>query len=257
MINDTKILVTDLDRTLLRNDESISEYSMNVLSECKNKDIKLVIATARPYRATVAYAEMLGCTDIVCLNGARIDINGRIYERNVLSAEDTNKIIGDILKLYPKCTLAVEVNDYFYYNFKLDEHTEAKKNNIKENFSNFSMCCDKIIYGLENSDEYEKISNILPNNVYARVSVGKLLQIQSTKATKYNAVKTLSDYYGIPINQVACFGDDNDDVEMIEKCGLGVAVSNAIQNVKNVADYIIESNEDDGVCKFIEKNIFK
>ena len=58
-------------------------------------------------------------------------------------------------------------------------------------------------------------------------------------------------------NETAYFGDDQDDVEPIKMCGLGIAVSNGIDEVKAVADYVAESNDADGVAKFIEQQILK
>ncbi len=60
---------------------------------------------------------------------------------------------------------------------------------------------------------------------------------------------------GVKRSEAVYFGDDNDDIEPIEKCGVGVAVSNAIDEVLEVADVTTESNDMDGVAKYIEKNL--
>lgn len=65
------------------------------------------------------------------------------------------------------------------------------------------------------------------------------------------------DICGISASETVYFGDDYDDIEPIKMCGLGVAVANAINEVKAAADHITESNDDDGVAKFIEKMILK
>jgi hydroxymethylpyrimidine pyrophosphatase-like HAD family hydrolase len=57
--------------------------------------------------------------------------------------------------------------------------------------------------------------------------------------------------YDITPDQAIYFGDDNDDIEPIRRCGCGVAVSNALECVRDVADYITESNDEDGVAKFL------
>lgn len=61
--------------------------------------------------------------------------------------------------------------------------------------------------------------------------------------------------FGVFPSDAVYFGDDNDDIEPIKNCGLGVAVSNAIPSVIDIADRIIDSNDMDGVAKFIEENI--
>ena len=59
----------------------------------------------------------------------------------------------------------------------------------------------------------------------------------------------------VDINSFVAFGDDVNDIDMVQRCGIGVAVSNAIDAVKEVADYICDSNDDDGVAKWIELNL--
>lgn len=71
----------------------------------------------------------------------------------------------------------------------------------------------------------------------------------------WNGIKTMLKAVGVKQNEVVYFGDDNDDIEPLKNCGVGVAVSNAIDEVLNVADFITESNDMDGVARFIEKNI--
>lgn len=60
---------------------------------------------------------------------------------------------------------------------------------------------------------------------------------------------------GVDKSEVVYFGDDNDDIEPIKNCGVGVAVSNAIREVLDIADFVTESNDLDGVARYIEKNL--
>ena len=77
----------------------------------------------------------------------------------------------------------------------------------------------------------------------------------SNEATKWNGIKHMLSHFGISPSDAVYFGDDNDDIEPIKNCGLGVAVSNAIPSVLDVADRIIGGNDTDGVAKFIEENL--
>jgi hydroxymethylpyrimidine pyrophosphatase-like HAD family hydrolase len=76
-------------------------------------------------------------------------------------------------------------------------------------------------------------------------------------ATKLNAIKTLTDHWGISLDDVAAFGDDRNDVEMLKECGVGVAVGNAIQEAVNAADAITDTNDNDGVARYIEANLLQ
>ncbi|QSX06621.1 HAD family hydrolase [Sedimentibacter sp. zth1] len=251
----TKMIVMDLDRTLLRTDKTISDYSLKILNRCKRNGIKLVIATARPYRATIEYAKQIGCNDIICLNGALITIDGKVLEKNTISNKITFDLIQKIINIYPDCKLSVESDDIIFSNFDIENVFGTVTNNIITDFKEFSLEADKILLTVENDVELQKIINLLPSNLYGKIAAGYLFQILSNQATKLNGIKTLAEYYNISLDEIAAFGDDNDDEEMVKYCGYGVAVENAINNVLNSAKYIAENNDNDGVCKFIDLNI--
>jgi hydroxymethylpyrimidine pyrophosphatase-like HAD family hydrolase len=72
---------------------------------------------------------------------------------------------------------------------------------------------------------------------------------------KWRAVQEVMSHYEIGEDEVVVFGDDVNDLEMVRECKVGVAVMNAIDEVKAVAKHICESNEDDGVAKWLKKNV--
>ncbi len=72
---------------------------------------------------------------------------------------------------------------------------------------------------------------------------------------KHGTIVLADHYYDIGIDSVVAFGDDINDQEMVKNSGIGVAVANAIDEVKAVADYICDSNDNDGVAKWLEKNV--
>ncbi|MFU0825856.1 MAG: hypothetical protein ACFWTK_12930 [Clostridium sp.] len=73
--------------------------------------------------------------------------------------------------------------------------------------------------------------------------------------SKGNAVKILAEFYGLKREEVICIGDGENDLSMIKYAGLGIAMGNAPDYVKKEADYITETNDEDGVAKAIEKFI--
>jgi hydroxymethylpyrimidine pyrophosphatase-like HAD family hydrolase len=74
-------------------------------------------------------------------------------------------------------------------------------------------------------------------------------------ADKMNGVGALSAYFDIPAENIAAFGDDYSDIAMIRGCGMGVAVANAIEEVRNAADYICGDNDGDGVANWLWANV--
>ena len=75
-------------------------------------------------------------------------------------------------------------------------------------------------------------------------------------ATKENAISFLSQYLKIPVEKMAAFGDDFSDIGMLKLCGTGIAVGNAIPQVKEIADFVCDSCDQDGPATWIEKNLF-
>jgi len=79
--------------------------------------------------------------------------------------------------------------------------------------------------------------------------------ISEKSVSKLKSIEATAKYFGLALSDVAAFGDDFNDVDMLKECGVGVAVSNAIDEAKAAADFICESNDEDGVAKWIEENI--
>ena len=114
----------------------------------------------------------------------------------------------------------------------------------------------KILVSSANSALYDQIGNTLTNDVYFTVANGNLVQIMSKNATKWKGIKAMLNALSIQKAETIYFGDDNDDIEPIRMCGTGVAVANGIEAVIDAADYVTESNDEDGVAHFIEENLF-
>jgi hydroxymethylpyrimidine pyrophosphatase-like HAD family hydrolase len=98
------------------------------------------------------------------------------------------------------------------------------------------------------------VESLLPDDLYAILGDGKILMVMSKAAGKQMAVHEVAEHFGIALTNVIAFGDDHNDVDMLRECGIGVAVSNAITEAKAVADYICDSNENDGVARWLEAN---
>ena len=78
--------------------------------------------------------------------------------------------------------------------------------------------------------------------------------IMGAAATKWNGIQAMLKAVGIHSREAVYFVDDYDDIESIKNCGMGVAVSNAIEEVLAIADSVAESNDMDGVARYIEEN---
>lgn len=246
-----KAIITDLDRTLLRTDKTVSEYTYTVLKKCHDRGIILMSATARPERAILTYHNKIGFKAITTFNGARIILPHKIIENSILPSSAEN-ILKKVIMI-PDIVLSLETGNGIYSNVPIPEWNATVFNKFP------TLPTESIIYKIllsskENNIQQE-VERALTADTYMTVAEGKLIQIMSTASTKWNGIKTMLKAVGIKQDDAVYFGDDNDDIEAIKNCGVGVAVSNAIDEVLDVADFITESNDLDGVARYIEKNL--
>lgn len=244
-----KAIITDLDRTLLRTDKTVSEYTYSVLKKCHDRGMLLMAATARPERAVLDYRAQIGFEAMTTLNGARIVLPQSIIE-NGISSSSAETILEKVIKI-PDLVLSMETGDGIFSNVPIPEWNAAV-------FFDFpALPTNSVIYKLllssNEKDICPEVERALTSDTYMTVAEGKLIQIMDQEATKWNGINTMLEAVGIDAKEAVYFGDDNDDIEAIKNCGMGVAVSNAIDEVLAAADFVTESNDMDGVARYLEK----
>lgn len=99
------------------------------------------------------------------------------------------------------------------------------------------------------------VEHILTCDAYCTIANGRFSQIMSRGGHKVESVRTMLAAFGIPPGEAVYFGDDYDDIEPIQKCGMGIAVANAIPEALASAKYIARSNDEDGVAHFLEEHL--
>lgn len=246
-----KAVIVDLDRTLLRTNKTISEYTLNIIQKCHDKGIAIMAATARPERSILTYQKQICFDAITTLNGARIILPDKVIE-NGIAHISAKRIISKLITI-SDTLISIETNEGIYSNATIPEWNS----NYYAGFPDLPTqgALFKILASSQSNMLYHQIRNMLTDDVYYTVANTDLVQIMSRKATKWNGIKAMLESLNILPQDTIYFGDDNDDIEPIRMCGLGVAVSNAIKEVRNEADYITGSNDEDGVAHFIEINL--
>ena len=109
----------------------------------------------------------------------------------------------------------------------------------------------------DNRCEPQHRTDILSDDLYMTVAHDTLIQIMDKKATKMNGIEVMLRRFGISIDDTVYFGDDEDDIQPLTRCGIGVAMANGIKAAKDAADAIAESNDEDGVAIWLEKNLLR
>ena len=243
-------VIVDFDRTLLHTDKTVSVFSVRVLRDWQERGARLFAATARPERAITEYCARIAFDAVTTLNGARTITKDAVYE-NPVGRYSAERILEQLSRT-EDLILSVETESGIYANRDIPLWKPVVTDHLQE------LPGQKKIYKILASHPRfpaEQIPLSLPDDTYSSVADGKLLQVMSRSATKWNGVRKMLEAYRIDAAQAVFFGDDNDDMESIRHCGCGVAVSNALECVRQIADFITGSNDEDGVAWFLEERL--
>ena len=262
MNNNIKLIATDLDGTLLNDNTKITDYNKTILKKLMDNGIEIVIATGRPISSMdFYYKELQNNSESIVFNGAMV-VNKSF--NCIFSSPLENSIVSNIINLYKEkyvndTSLNIySIKEYIVAkdNFKFQTHTEKIdiKNKVigLENFNNNMEVQKMIILGENNIliDIKKDIDNLF--TVHTSFSDPHYLEILSANSNKANALKWLCHKKGIDRENVIAFGDNYNDIEMIEFAGIGVAMGNAEDILKQRADYLADTNNDNGVGIFLK-----
>ncbi|MDR5588588.1 MULTISPECIES: Cof-type HAD-IIB family hydrolase [Clostridium] len=271
-----KLVCIDMDGTLLNGHSNISERNKDALKKAVKKGVQVAISTGRIFASADYFADLIGIkTDLISCNGAYIKnrSTNEVMYSNTLTNEQVLKIHDSIkghdfkIIYYTHDTAIVdslfpENHTYNVTNKLVSDEKKVKFfitsdiNKILEKYSNKII---KVIC-LDNSKDkntlFEVKNNLLKFSDIETVSSGdNNFEVMQRGVSKGNAARILSEKLGIKQEEVICIGDNENDLSMIKFAGLGVAMGNGSDVVKEVADYITDTNVNDGVAKVIEKFI--
>jgi HAD-superfamily hydrolase, subfamily IIB len=255
-MNNIKLIITDLDFTLLHTDKSISDYTVNVFTNCSEHEISTAIATARYHIGAEKFINILKPDFEITTDGTMIHNNGKLIYGCGFCLETTNQIINEIkrISLTQEITVATDIG-VFWNSLHITDSPVLYRAIYNDYSKPLDNSAYKIVAELPNIETALKIANEFPDCRLICYRGENRYGFINKNAGKVQAIKALANYLNIELLNIIAFGDDINDIEMLEQCGYGIAVSNAVKDVLNVADYITDSNDEDGVAKFIEKNI--
>ena len=258
-----KAVALDLDGTLLNSKKEISEENKNILKKLSENGVEILIVTGRPYPITKKIAQSLEIPlTVICYNGARvmnIKTDEILFEK-VLEENQVLKIIEFCRK--NKKDLNLFQDDIWYVENLESNGTKYYKKNSKleptlkyfDAFENFKMIKGIIIDENEELGRVEKdLKSILGETIYYTYSQDKYLELLNKDVNKGATLKKVLESKGINISECIAFGDAHNDLEMLESVGIGVAMGNAHEVLKNKVQYITDSNDNNGVAKFLTK----
>ena len=258
-----KAVFIDMDGTLLQSNHSVSDANKHAIQQLQEKDILVVIISARPLHGILPISKQVvsDSMPIVSLNGGYIVHNNEVIFQSAISLPDTVSIHRELKD--------IELSSMYYS--QMDWFAEIENDRIKKEqritpvkikiqpFHETLAGWEKQLSGpnkiLIAGDKelivaIEKRLNELHQgqlNIYK--SQPSYLEVMGLAASKAKAIEFLIGKYGIDKNEIIAIGDNYNDKGMIEFAGMGIAMGNAPEEIKLAADYVTETNNNDGVAK--------
>ena len=236
----------------------------NVINKAKEAGHVVMIATGRPFRSSeMYYRELELDTPIVNFNGAFVhhpkDQNWGIYHSplEISVAKD----IVEACNSFQFYNIIAEVIDdvYFHYHDEklLDLFSFGNPNITTGDLRKFLNASPTSMLIHSNEEQVKKIRQHL-SEVHAEVIEHRswgapfpVIEIIKSGLNKAVGLKHASEYFNIPPERIIAFGDEDNDLEMLEFAGRGVAMGNGIDEVKNIANEVTLSNEEDGIGHYL------
>lgn len=265
-----KLIVTDLDGTALENWETLNQQTKEALIAAKEAGHIVVIATGRPARASLHFYEELGLdTPIINFNGAYIhhpsddsfdDILSQIPTEVIITLFDSElqDYIVNAFCEYKDHLYVLNQDDTVREWFHIETCTSVK-------FGPFKETLDEHPNGflLETKPGYaEKVMSFLRENYSDIVTCrnwdgdnNNIIEVFKSNTNKATAIEQLAKYFNIEQKDIIAFGDGDNDIEMLTYAEVGVAMENAIDKLKAVANHVTKTNKESGVAHYIHEYI--
>lgn len=249
-----KALLFDLDETLLRSDKSISPRTLAALQNCRSKGFLLGISTSRGLTNSFDFISELDPDILIVSGGALIKYRGECIFSAEYTLLEAAALIARARELGPGCEITLDTADKHYWNYKIDPLSVDATwgNTIYSDFSDLPEGALKICFELTEPAHAAALADDFPEVDCAKFSGSNWYKFTKKTATKENAILKICEFCGISVAEVIAFGDDSPDIGMLRLCGLGVAMGNAIEEVKAAADIVIGGNDEDGIAEYLE-----
>ena len=253
------IVFLDIDGTLLDSQHQVMPCTRDCLKNLQEKGVPVILCSARPPKGVNLVAEQVGLHGpVICYNGGLIINDDYTILRDVgidiQLAMDFKRFVAE---RYPDLVVSA-----YLYSVWLAEDTRQPLIRQEEEISG----CTPLTGSLEqiasaashihkllcmgDAMRIRALQKEIPDHfpqLMALRSKSTYLEILPRESTKGSAAQVLLDHYGLRAKQAVAFGDSDVDVDMLQYCGLGVAMGNAPKQVKEAADFVTASNDEEGV----------
>ena len=263
-----KLVAIDLDGTLLNGKHGISDENKEAIKQEKEQGVKVVLCTGRPLLGMIAYLEELNLREAgdygITYNGGLVQRTdtGEVLSKTTLTKAETE----EIFKLSKQINLPCNFIDLEkIYEPPYPKGRESLYPTVMSALPYVSIAMEEVpddiainktVFCYAQMDLDEAIKNI-PVHFYKKYTIMKsrpiLLELMPKGVDKGSGIAVLADLLGFKASEVMALGDEANDAAMIEYAGMGVAMGNATDDIKSMAQYITKTNEEHGVAHAFQK----
>ena len=258
------LICTDLDGTLLRNDKTISAENHEAIEYFKREGGYFTFVTGRmPYTARSLYDAIKPNAPIGCINGGGVyDFDREKYLWSQVLPKSVAELVEAVIDGVPEVGVQMNSLERIYF---CRENTRMAKfrrftgaPNIVGDYRTLDVPVAKVVFGDDSEEAIGRVAEILRDHPrsaefdYIR-SERTLYEILPKGSSKGNLLLKLAEILGIDIAKTVAVGDYNNDVSMIREAGVGIAVANAVEEAKAVADIVTVSNEENAIARVISE----
>jgi len=262
-----KLIAMDLDGTLNNDRKVITEKTKAALMAAQKAGIRLALASARPSPGLFKERDILRLQDhngiLMSYNGGRIvdAATGRVLFETSMDLDETKQVLRQLESL--PVTPILDDGVQFYVTdkngFKVDY--ECRNNNMVcsevGNLADFlTFAPIKILMSVEPAelkDVQKKIAEFLPESLTVVQTAAFYLEVIPKVINKGQGIRDICSVLGMDTTEVISFGDAENDIPMLRAAGMGVAMGNAAEPVKQAADLVTLSNNEDGIAAALEQ----
>ncbi|WP_318615744.1 Cof-type HAD-IIB family hydrolase [Sporosarcina sp. YIM B06819] len=262
------LIVLDLDGTLLTDEKIISDKTALTLKKAEEQGHHVMIATGRPYRASEVYYRQLGLqTPIVNFNGAFVhhpDNQSWQTIHETISLPVVKEVV-DALQQFPIRNIVAEVMDDVYMHYHdeklLDIFSYGNPHIMKGDIRNHLQVNPTSLLIQAEEQSVDAIRRHL-GEVHAEVidhrrwgAPWHVIEVIRHGLHKAVGISHVAKWMDIPQERIIAFGDEDNDLEMIDYAGVGVAMGNAIDRLKSIADEVTATNNEDGIAQVLQERL--
>ena len=263
-LSDIKLIATDIDGTMLRSDHSLSERVRNSLCAAQEAGIQVVPTTGRPFAIAGDVMETLTCPEFWILANGAVTYSARedrIVRGFWMAVPVAQQVVTKLRAAVPDIQFAVELErssvfeDSFRQTLSLDPESYGSVP-VDDVTEHLDGRIQKLLafQPARNLDElYQAISAAVGDLAVASYSGMNFVELSASLVTKAHALDALVGDLGMTKANVAAFGDNHNDIPMLEWAGHSYAMGNATEDAKEAAGAIIGQNDKDGLADHVDE----